>query len=926
MTPPHREAAILAYNQAVLAELQRAMRLRPGRFSLILARCNYVRLRHLVLEALLQSITTVVFPLPAQISTLREAIRLHLGNHNPEALMVIGLEGLEKLGAVLKAANLGRDEFPKEFPFPLVLWVNDRILQQINRYAPDLKSFAAPPISFQYPPGELLNSLYERANELFAAMLSLGDDSLYPGHALAFRQGSSLRIELEFALEDIAQQGPLDAELDASLDFLKGRDAFSRGELDLARYFFEKSLTYWQAQTVLPEPPVQMTAAPIAPPAASSPTPHEKQAVLLFYLGATLRSQAALQRVIYRPSLQKAEQYFEACLNLFRTSGRSDLVGQFLHAQAEVLQKLGNWADLEQVAREGLQLHRSDPVRLARDHGYLAEVALARHDSQSAQAEAVRALEILKIADAVSVVGIDPTLDLESGLSVANRFQRGWYLYLLARVQIDLNQPENAIAFLTLARQQTQPKDDLILYRNILETLRQQYYHQKDYRAAFHVKLEQRQVETRFKLRAFIGAGQIPPYESPLPAPLEEMPQSRIATEIEASGRQGDVEALVVRLEAPRYQFIVIHGPSGVGKSSILSAGLVPALWKSFPEGRSTLPVLVKTYRDWPDAVSQSLDAALQQQQQPNRRRDRVPSAATVDRYGLVDRLKTLIDRYFQQIVLVFDQFEEFFVEAPQLPQRREFYAFLTACLNTPYLKVVMALREDYLHYLLEAERLFDLDIINNDILSRDVRYYLGNFKPEQAEELVRRLTAGAHFYLEEPLIRQFVEDLAGEAGEVRPIELQVVGSQLQREGIETLEEYEELGSHPKETLVQRFLSSVVEDCGPENADLANLVLYLLTDEDRENRLYRPLKSREELEEELLMLRVRFTPSQLDLVLEILVGSGLIFISPEVPEDRYQLVHDYLMNYVRDGQNSGLIRNVERIHAEYWERMRNSTV
>ena len=38
---------------------------------------------------------------------------------------------------------------------------------------------------------------------------------------------------------------------------------------------------------------------------------------------------------------------------------------------------------------------------------------------------------------------------------------------------------------------------------------------------------------------------------------------------------------------------------------------------------------------------------------------------------------------------------------------------------------------------------------------------------------------------------------------------------------------------------------------------------------------------------------------QLDLVLEILVGSGLVFMIPDAPSDRYQLVHDYLVSYVR---------------------------
>lgn len=41
-------------------------------------------------------------------------------------------------------------------------------------------------------------------------------------------------------------------------------------------------------------------------------------------------------------------------------------------------------------------------------------------------------------------------------------------------------------------------------------------------------------------------------------------------------------------------------------------------------------------------------------------------------------------------------QFEEFFFAYPDLNERRAFYTFLQACLNLPYVKVILSLR-DYL-------------------------------------------------------------------------------------------------------------------------------------------------------------------------------------------------------------------------------------
>jgi hypothetical protein len=214
--------------------------------------------------------------------------------------------------------------------------------------------------------------------------------------------------------------------------------------------------------------------------------------------------------------------------------------------------------------------------------------------------------------------------------------------------------------------------------------------------------------------------------------------------------------------------------------------------------------------------------------------------------------------------VLIFDQFEEFFFVCKDPVQRRAFYEFLQQCLDIPYVKVILSLREDYLYFLLECNnRLISLEIINNNILDKNILYYLGNFSVEDAKSVIQSLTEQTQFSLEPSLIDALVQDLAGELGEVRPIELQVVGAQLQTEKITRLEQYREHG--PKEKLVGRFLEEVVKDCGPENEKIAKLVLYLLTDENNT----RPLKTRADLELELDVL-----PENLDLMLEIFVKSG----------------------------------------------------
>ncbi|MEH2301047.1 MAG: hypothetical protein V7K88_19110, partial [Nostoc sp.] len=242
----------------------------------------------------------------------------------------------------------------------------------------------------------------------------------------------------------------------------------------------------------------------------------------------------------------------------------------------------------------------------------------------------------------------------------------------------------------------------------------------------------------------------------------------------------------------------------------------------------------------------------------------------------------------------------EFFFTYKDQASRRPFYDFLRDCLNISYVKVILLLRQDYLYYLLEWSRTTELSIIDDDILDKNILYYLGNFSPSVAKSVIQSFTENSQFYLAPDLIDVLVEDLARELREVRPIELQVIGAQLQTEKITTLEQYRK--HWLKEKLVERFLEEVVKDCGFENERAAQLVLYLLTNENNT----RPLKTRAELEKDLA------TEAQnLDLVLEILVGSGLVFRVLETPANRYQLVHDYLVPFIRQQRSAELLAKIK---------------
>ena len=460
---------------------------------------------------------------------------------------------------------------------------------------------------------------------------------------------------------------------------------------------------------------------------------------------------------------------------------------------------------------------------------------------------------------------------------------RNLYLFIIAQAEVQLNNNQEGLKLLLEAKELGDTGHPNV-YIKLLTELRSLYTTQKQYLEAYVTKQEQYAIEQQYGYRAFIGAGRLQGKKS------VGKSQTDVATEIEASGRKQDLDELIARIAKPSYKLIVLYGKSGVGKSSLVNAGLIPQLERTNFEGKDVCAIAIRVYTNWEDELERALLPS--------------PSGRGAGGEGIISKLREK-EAQNLRLVLIFDQFEEFFfVYYNQPTERRRFFEFVGSLLNDSQnlssLKVFLSLREDYLHYLLECNQIQSMAAIDQDILSKNVLYRVGNLKVEAAKALIQTLTEKSRFYLEPELIGAIADDLKDELGEVRPIELQVVGVQLQQEGIKTVEQYRQLGANPKSVLVERYLNDVIVDCGEENERLAKFLLFMMTDE----RGTRPLKTRVELEKDLhdLLTEMHGDTSALDLVLEIFVRSGLVVLTPESPLDRYQLVHDYLAEFIRASQ------------------------
>ncbi|NEQ73194.1 MAG: hypothetical protein F6K23_08965 [Okeania sp. SIO2C9] len=549
----------------------------------------------------------------------------------------------------------------------------------------------------------------------------------------------------------------------------------------------------------------------------------------------------------------------------------------------------------DRLTKGGMRGDIQTSFRLARAYSFLAEFELAKNHYKQAKKLAQTAIEICnKTLDAVSPYSSEKdkiTLNWE-------RYSHlGKYLFALAKAEKGLGTFEASIANFEQAKKTTKPEYSAEIYIDIITELREIYCQQKAYLVAFKLKQERQQIEQQFGFVAFIGANRLG-YRKPNTNPaLPQRNRRKVTQEISASGRQFNVEELLERISRPDYKLIVIHGQSGVGKSSILEAGLIPALEKKSIDTRNVVVVLQRVYVNWISALGESLAKRLKKNPQ------------------LAVNLQMLnwAEAIFEQLrnnaelnlltVIIFDQFEEFFFVNSETEQKREFAQFLQECLEIPFVKIVLSLREDYIHYLLEFNYLANLETINNDILSKNIRYELRNFSQDQAKSVIQELTENSQFKIDSKLTEKLVEDLDKDTEDIRPIELQIVGAQLQTESITTVEKYQEFGDYPKAELVNRYLASVVKDCGEENEKLAWLVLMLLTDENNT----RPLKTQAELVKES-----EFKVKELELVLKIFVEASLVFLLPEKPAKRYQLVHDYLVAFIRQRKGPEILEELKQ--------------
>ncbi len=362
----------------------------------------------------------------------------------------------------------------------------------------------------------------------------------------------------------------------------------------------------------------------------------------------------------------------------------------------------------------------------------------------------------------------------------------------------------------------------------------------------------------------------VAPIDEPLPLP-EEPYKALVAYEARDRalffGRDREIEELTALIHAQR--LALLYGASGVGKTSLLQAGVIPRLTGADP-GYTVINVRALT--DPAVAIRAAVRRALPEADLPT------------GEHALVDFLAAAARAIDRPLVIVIDQFEEFFIRlSPEF--RAAFIAELGALHEARDLpiKVVLSMREDYLARVSEIEQRIP------EVFQSKLRL-LPLTREQACEAIVRPVEALGYTYAPE-LSDQLLDDLTREG--VMPPQLQLVCGALfhhaRAEGrrMLTLADYETLGE--AQGVLRGYLDEELRRFLPEEQALARDLLEELVTSERTKKVETVTEMATALAAEPKVLRA---------VVEKLVRARLL--RPVAQDETqaataYELAHEYLI-------------------------------
>ncbi|TEU15586.1 MAG: hypothetical protein E3J21_12870 [Anaerolineales bacterium] len=356
-----------------------------------------------------------------------------------------------------------------------------------------------------------------------------------------------------------------------------------------------------------------------------------------------------------------------------------------------------------------------------------------------------------------------------------------------------------------------------------------------------------------------------------------------------------ELEAPALQRQIMAHKLTVLYGASGVGKTSLLQAGVIPRLHE---DGYATF--YVRSLEDPAQTIKvEALRLADLTPWPPSLRgKGEISPPRVGERPG--EGLNTFLRRVLPpetRLVVVLDQFEEFFIRLGD-GVRRAFIEELAACLEDDALEMraVLSLRDDYFvrldEFAVRWPRVFDN------------RFRLRNLDEEKAELAIFLPAQQFGLSYEDELLQQLLADL--ESGGVEPAQLQILCHRLyedlvtseqwsvasEQPGTFTLDRYQALGG--TKAILAGYLDDVLARLPEEERELAQGILKsMVTGEETKAAL-----SAKEIAQDEIVRQLGLDEQTVGRILAELRDSRVVRKLTLAEGESYELAHEVMVEKV----------------------------
>ncbi len=349
-----------------------------------------------------------------------------------------------------------------------------------------------------------------------------------------------------------------------------------------------------------------------------------------------------------------------------------------------------------------------------------------------------------------------------------------------------------------------------------------------------------------------------------------------------------DKEIMDVLKKTINNKLTILVGESGVGKTSLLNAGLKQRLIE-----KGYYVFNVRASQDFQDDLFRNIKRQFCE-------------FSSKDFFRFLKRLS----KEGFTIVILFDQFEEIFT-FKNVNLKSTILSFFEEILTNDEisLKIVLCLREEFLAYLWELSESMP------ELYDRNNTYRLKKLAREEAKQSIINTIKHIKYQINDNLVEQLLDDFTQQEESIYPPYIQIVChrvfsnhktiyKEISKKTPINLPDYKKLGKSQK--IITEYFEEILDGFSFEEREVINEILaHMITYFHTKQRI-----TQEKIEE------INKNRIDIDKTLNRLINHRIIK-KIETEKNEYELIHDFLAKEIMESKTSGIMSSKIKKAIEY---------